>query len=214
MRETEYLTPGLRLKLMAQASIKSKLVAVLVGFRHRRFLVVERPTVGGAPVSMETGTRWLASFLNQGCVFSFATEVLGATHAPFPLVFLEYPERFDETSLRQGKRFPVQISTLIEAHGVPANGDPAKGLIRDLSDGGCQLVTTHAFAVGTMVRLTLALKPDQSLSDLMAEVKSQADLGGRFVLGMSFAPGLTSDSYQVLRRFIEDLRAMPLRFDT
>ena len=197
---------------MALTTVKSKMSATLVGMKPKKYLIVEQPTVRGLPYRMEEGTEWSANFLNKGTIVGFSTSVLGASRHPFPLVFLSYPDQAELTSLRQDKRYPVNIKAgchVVEP--VNAERKPEAGLVRDISEGGCQMLTGSTFGIGDILELTLELPDRERLAGVLAEVKSCRELGGRYLLGLSFAVGFSRESYLALKGFINSLGAIPLR---
>ena len=206
--------PGLRIKVMARSSAKSRMITQLVGYKPKRYLALEPPVVNGVHVRMEKGTEWTVSFINEGTVYSFASWVLGASAHPFHLLFLSYPKEVEQAGLREGKRFPVNIQTLCAPfhQGPEESFQPSQGIIRDISDGGCQLATTREFKPGQRIDLTLALPDQEPLKKLPAEVMSSRELGeGKYLLGLSFTAGLASDEYKRLKSFLANLSALPLR---
>ena len=215
MISPEVLVPGLRMKLISTSSTKSKLVSHLVGFnKQKKYLIIEQPILGGMPARMDEGMAWTINFIFDGIIYHFTAHVLGSCSRPVNVTFLTYPESLDRTTLRTGKRFPVNIKALC----VPSSSrdsEEAKriqGIIRDISEGGCQFGTTVQFDPGETLDLTMELPDQEPLEDLPAEVVSSRNIGGdRYLYGLSFRPSFTSESYQGLRKFIGYLEALPLR---
>jgi c-di-GMP-binding flagellar brake protein YcgR len=212
MVNPDIFTPGVKIKLMALTTVKSKMSTTLVGVKPNKYLIVEQPTVRGLPYRMEEGTDWSANFLNKGTIVGFSARVLGASRHPYPLVFFNYPDQAELTSLRQDKRYPVNLKAVCHlVEPVETGRKPEAGLVRDISEGGCQMLTGSRFNVGDLLELTLDLPDRERLTGVLVEVKSCRDLGGRFILGLSFAVGFSRESYLALKGFINSLGAVPLR---
>ncbi|MFH1090673.1 MAG: flagellar brake protein [Pseudomonadota bacterium] len=213
MVDPNIFVPGLKFRLLGMSTIKAKLASRLVGYRIKKYLVLEQPSHQGLPARMEEGTGWSVSFINEGDIISFNSTIIGSCRYPVPLIFLSYPESVDRTTLRQGKRFPVSIkAACTRVDGQPdLKVDPVPCLIRDISGGGCQVITATAFDPGDTLDITMELPDNRRLEGILAEVKSVRSLGGRYVLGLSFAVGLGLDGYKGLRSFTDSLMTTPIR---
>lgn len=200
--------------MMALESIKSKLQATLVGYRKNRYLIVERPSAGTTPLGLTEGTRWMVNFVREGDIYTFQSQVMGTVSRPIPLIFLVYPKEINRTSLRQADRIPVNLPVLMRQNSASNQEEypTYKGLIRDISEGGCQVVTTFAYPIETLLQLTVVIDEERRMENVTAEVKSHQNLGERHVLGLSFMPGRTTDVYPRLVAFVEQLKSMPIRF--
>ncbi|MEW5721969.1 MAG: flagellar brake protein, partial [Thermodesulfobacteriota bacterium] len=195
------------------SAIRSKFLTRLIGYKVGAYLLLEWPKLSGALVRIEEGTTWACSFINSGVVFGFTGLVLGATRSPVPLIFLEYPAAVEQTNLRQEKRIPVNLDVTLSARSGNGgrNQETVNGLIRDISAGGCQVITTEECTSGATVELMLRLPEQDPIQGLQAEVKSCQRLGGNYLLGLRFLPGEGSAGRRRLQVFLEGLKAMPLR---
>lgn len=192
--------------------MKAKYLTMLVGYRARKYVIVERPTIGGMPARMEDGTAWAVNFVHDGSIYGFTAYILGSNNHPFPLAFLSYPESLDRTELRQSQRFPVHLSVSFAPEASAA--DPATnwepGIIRDISEGGCLLLSTVAHEPGTLLILNLRLPIQGEIQGLVADIKSSRGQSGRHLLGLSFVD-FGDDGYRKLTAYIESLRTMAIR---
>ncbi len=204
---------GSKIKLMAFTSAKSKVVTSLVGYKTGKYILTEQPKVNGIPTRLEEGTNWAANFVFEGNIVSFATHVLGSCKIPIPLMFLSYPESVEYTGLRQGKRYPVQIGGYITIKKEPSDSgvEPTQMVIRDISEGGCQMGTKSDLHPGDVVQLTMNLPNGTSIESLEAEVKTSRNAGGYYLLGLSFNVGRASNGYQDIREFINGLESTGIR---
>ena len=212
MVSPDIFTPGVKIKLMALTTVKSKMSASLLGYKAGKYLIVDQPMVRGLPFRMEDGTDWSVNFLNKGTIVSFTARVLGVSRMPFPLVFLSYPEQAELTSLRQDRRYPVDIRAVCRLSDPEGGGRKLEpGLVRDISEGGCQMLVGVSYNVGDLVELSLDLPERGPLAGILAEVKSCREVGDRHLLGLSFAVGVSRESYLALKGFIYSLGTIPLR---
>jgi hypothetical protein len=108
----DVLVAGTTLRLVALAPTKSKWSTMLIGARPGRYLLVEMPRAGGAPMKLDEGSLWSANFISRGVVDSFDVEVVGAAVRPVPLLILTYPEEVEAAVLRTVKRYPVHIPVI------------------------------------------------------------------------------------------------------
>lgn len=204
---------GTKIKLMTFRSAKSKVVASLVGYKAGKYLLTEQPIVNGIPTRLEEGTSWVANFVYDGNIISFTTQVLGSCKTPISLTILSYPDSVEYTGLRRGKRYPVQIGGFITIRKEPELSiiEPAQVVIRDISEGGCQMGTKMDLHPGDVVQLTLNLPNGRSIESLEAEVKSSRNVGGYYLLGLSFKAGSTGNGYQEILEFINSLESTGIR---
>ncbi len=208
MFSPDIFVPGLRLKMVALSSLKSKFVTYLIGYKVRKYLVVERPLSGGVPARLEQGTEWSVNFVHQGQIYGFNTQILGASAAPVPLTFLGYPESVERTELRQSQRYPVQLATVFRPE--TQDGGPFNGVIVDISEGGCLMAATVGLPAGSSLSLQLDLPTQGEAKGLTAEIKSLRGQEGRYLMGLCFTD-FGDDGYPKLKAYIESLRAMALR---
>lgn len=213
MLTPDVLAPGTRIKLVAFSSTKAKLSSTLLGYKLNKCLIIERPTSRGISARVGDGTEWTVSFINEGNMVYFTAHVLGTSTHPMPLVFLSYPEKVEINVLRQTKRFPVFIKGNLsyKAPNPESGVQRTEIIISDISEGGCQLGSKIRCSPGEIVHLELDLPKDQHLSGLKAEVKSCNDLGGKYLMGVSFGVSATSEIYKGIQQFINELKAIPLR---
>jgi c-di-GMP-binding flagellar brake protein YcgR len=214
MALTDIFIPGVSVKLFTKASIKSKVNTLLVGYKKNEYLAIEKPSPDGNWNKLEQGTDWTANLINEGNIYSFQTYILGFCRQPYPLVFIHYPQKIQRTSLRQGKRIPVEIKALCKSEDSPdgTNVQPVKGIVRDISEGGCLLVTKRKLLPGQIMELTLLLNREESIEGVQAEVRSSREIeNNMFLLGLAFSSHLTNDGYKRLKQMLDGLNLLPLR---
>ena len=197
--------------MVALAAVRSKFVTFIIGYKANRFIIVERPSIGGVAARLEQGTEWAVNFVHQGQIFGFTTQILGNSSQPVALTFLSYPDTVERTDLRQSQRFPVQLNATIAPEGVSGNGANIRpGIVVDISEGGCLLATTASHVAGTNLSLDIELPTQGSASGMTAEVKSQRGQEGKYLLGLCFTD-FGDDGYNKLKAYFDFLRTMAIR---
>ncbi|MDR2352050.1 MAG: flagellar brake protein [Deltaproteobacteria bacterium] len=206
----DILISGLRIRILAMETTKSKWNTILVGSRPGRFLVLDMPKANNMPVKLDDGSRWVVNFISHGQIFTFNSEVIGSSYRPFPLVFFSFPSTIEISNLRNDKRYPVNIPVTLESLHKP--GDfMAKGLMLDLSWGGCLAASTVDIPMEVPLRMTLYLDNTSTVEGLEVEKKSCRNKQGTFYTGFSF---LSTNSVEVTDRIgelIHEIESIPLR---
>ena len=226
----DVLVSGTTIRLVALATTKSKLSTMLIGARPGRYLVVEMPRVGGAPMKLDEGTSWSANFISRGVVYSFDVEVLGATFRPVPLLTLTYPEEAEVAVLRTVKRYPVNIPVVSKVAqwpkhrpGEPEEGEmppppppppaePLKALAVDISEGGFMMASPQALAPEAVMDNSFYLPREEPLNGLKAVVRTCRGKSGGYFIGLAFIPSRSpSEPLSRLVDLIDRIEKMPLR---
>ena len=211
MENQEYLKPGLRVNLVALGTLRSRYVTHLLAWKKNNFLLFESPVVSGLPAKMEVGAKWSAHFVNQGEMVGFKTEVIAQSRKPAHLFFTSFPEEMDRRPLRHGKRYPVRMKAIIHSDlSGDAKDAVIKGIIVNISDGGCLFKAVSGCPADIVVQMYLALPNSRKPVMVQCEVKScQANKGG-YHIGLSFIT--SSGEYQKVKDYVAKLDALPLRF--
>jgi c-di-GMP-binding flagellar brake protein YcgR len=205
----EVLTCGLRVRLLAMETTKSKWSASLVGAKTGRYLIFETPRVNSLPVIFDDGSRWSVNFIAHGLIHLFDCEVIGSISRPTSLVFFTYPEKAEISNLRTVKRYPVRIPATFET--LPPEPEfAAKGLVLDLSSGGCLTATTMEIAATAPLKMTLYLGQSSTV-DLLVEKRTFRQQQGTFFTGFSFMATNPANVAERLENFLNDIQSMPLR---
>ncbi|MFH1136370.1 MAG: flagellar brake protein [Pseudomonadota bacterium] len=210
MENQFFLKPGLKINLVALGTLKSRYATQLLGWKKSLFLLMEAPVISGLPARLEEGTRWAAHFVNKGEMVGFQTEVIAQAKKPAPLFFSSYPAEVDRRPLRQEKRFPVRIKAIFHprAEGI-AKEEVIKGTIVNISSGGCQLKSTGACPVDSVIQLFMALPDSRKPVTVQCEVKSCRAASGGYIIGLGFLT--TSGEYALVRDYVSRLGSFPLR---
>jgi c-di-GMP-binding flagellar brake protein YcgR len=193
---------------------KSKWDTIFIGSKPRRYLILEQPKVNGLPVKFDDNSKWSINFINNGQIFNFLSEVIGSCSRPVPLVFLSYPESVETANLRHAKRYPVRIPMTAEETEPQGEETPpafTKGLILDLSIGGCLAATTGDLPLERNLSVNLYLDDRESINGLKMEKKCGRRVMGTFYSGLSFLPTNKPEAIAKISEIISGIENIPLR---
>lgn len=222
----DVLISGTTIRLLALETTKSKWTTILIGARPGRYLIVEMPKMGGAPVKLDDGTKWAVNFISKGAVYSFNSEILGYTYRLVPLLFLSYPQQVEVANLRNEKRYPVNIPAISKVVLPPPdfkgaseeeNGAAAlpegeiSTLVVDISEGGFMMISPVALPPETTIEAVFHLPQGDPIAGLQAVVKTCRGKPGGFLTGLSLAQSNPPEAISRLGNFITSIENMPLR---
>jgi c-di-GMP-binding flagellar brake protein YcgR len=206
------LAPGLKVRLLAMETTKSKWDTIYIGSKPKRYLILEQPRINGLPIKFDDNSKWSINFINNGQIFNFRCEVIGTCSRPVPLLFLSYPDSVETANLRNNKRYPVRIPMTVEAAAEEGPEEPlAKGLILDLSLGGCLAATTADLPPERTLLVTLYFDDKKIINGVKMEKKSGRRVMGTFYSGLSFLPTNSPEVNNQVTDIINDIENIPLR---
>ncbi|WP_161946149.1 flagellar brake protein [Desulfonatronum thiosulfatophilum] len=126
------------MKVMVELpGMKDKLHTRFVGYINKRCVITTIPLVPEVNRSMlyehlYKGNAMTVRFIKSGSVLGFATLIQHVSFSPFPLLFLEFPDKIESFNLRKDSRvnclFPVAMAL---------NGTTIQGALLDISKSGC-----------------------------------------------------------------------------
>ncbi|GAB6057798.1 flagellar brake protein [Desulfonatronum parangueonense] len=126
------------MKVMVELpGMKDKLHTRFVGYINKRCVITMIPVVPEVNRSMlyehlYKGNSMTVRFIKSGSVLGFATVIQHVSFSPFPLLFLEFPDRIESYNLRKDSRvsclFPVKMAI---------KGVTIQGALLDISKSGC-----------------------------------------------------------------------------
>ncbi|MDR2302645.1 MAG: flagellar brake protein [Deltaproteobacteria bacterium] len=206
----EILFPGQRIRLMAMGTIKSKWSTILIGSRPGRYLIIEVPKVNGLPVVLDEGSSWSINFIARGQILIFPSEVVSSINRPHALAFLSWPQTVEISNLRTDKRYPVNIPVTFALAENP-NEIVAKGLVLDISWGGCLAASTMELPEQTLLTMTMYLDSNSAIEGLIVEKKGSRNQQGTSYTGLSFLASNKVEVTDRLTEFLSDIESMPLR---
>ncbi|MDR2725254.1 MAG: flagellar brake protein [Candidatus Adiutrix sp.] len=232
----DVLVVGTTIRLVALETTRAKWSTMLIGARPGRYLVVEMPHVNGVHMKLDDGTHWSANFISRGAVYSFNTEVLGATFRPAPILTLSYPEDVEVAMLRMVKRYPVNIPVVSkvvhwpkpsaehpedgEPHEPPLHHAPpplkpeasVKALVVDISEGGFLMACPQALAADAIMENNFYLPREEPVSGVQAVVRTCRGKPGGYFIGLAYIPSNSPpEPLARLNELITSIENMPLR---
>lgn len=192
---TSFLTVGLSLKLSFTLNgQKGMYGSTLLGWKDYAWLVCEWPLQVGHGAEIPRGTPCTVSYLHDGKLVGYRTEIRDMLSAPVPLLFIAFPQTVEEMHLRKHARVSSCEPIVLErVDGNAVGGAPSAaivgGLLQNLSIGGCSVIVPHAPAwlrAGTTLRMEFELAGLGHVTNLTGLVKSAEAAEGTWTLGIAF----------------------------
>lgn len=182
LQKKDYFKVGLPLSLHEEIADKTSYYQTeLIGWKKDHFLIADHPLLEGRPAEVSKGLSFIGHFQIFRTVYGFETSILDIGKKPFPVIFLAYPDMVKEMYLRRHKRletnFPASIHSIVTR----------KGDIRDLSEGGCLLVTDYYYEVGSQFYLSFDLPNGPKIEHVKATVRNVRRADSKVLLGIEFA---------------------------
>ncbi|MCC6141066.1 MAG: flagellar brake protein [Nitrospira sp.] len=190
-----FLTVGLSLKLSITLNgQKGMYGSTLLGWKDYAWLVCEWPLQVGSGVDIPPGTPCTVSYLHDGKLVGYRTEIRDRLSAPVPLLFIAFPQTVEEMHLRKHTRvLSSEPIILVRANGSAAGRAPSAaivgGLLQNLSTGGCSVIVPQApswLRTGTALRMEFELAGLGHVTNLTGLVKSAEPAQGSWTLGIEF----------------------------
>lgn len=183
-------------------------VDVGAGGRPMRSVSVEEITskeITTSTVLGRAGESAVFLYTGPNGKFRFATKIVGVSGTS---TRFEVPTRIDSVGGAGQKRSSVRMDVLVQgswrfAPGSKGVGEFMKGSLRDISRGGCALITDRAFKLGQMLEVRMNLRTDAAPLTVLGEVmrSEQIPTSGRFSNGLKFV-GIRPDEDQLILEFI------------
>ncbi|MBH0201266.1 MAG: flagellar brake protein [Nitrospira sp.] len=192
-----FLSVGLPLKLsftLGQQKVMHG--STLLGWKDHEWLVCEWPIQLGYDQHIEGGTPCTVSYLHDGKLVGYRSDIRNLIVAPVPLLFVAYPKAVEEMYLRKHLRVSANEPTLLmrvthansSGSALPTS-DYFGGLLKDLSEGGCSvlLVGTPTWVrPGTTVHMEFELPGLGHITNLTGLVKNADTHQGGDLIGIEF----------------------------
>jgi c-di-GMP-binding flagellar brake protein YcgR len=176
-----------------------------VGLSGTDFLVLRVPLTTGSRERFREGNTLTFRYLNQGSLVGFRSEVLHYMASPFSLLFVSYPMEIETRQLRDSRRVPCNFPAVLDA-----GSRTIKGVISDISDGGCLFVHDPAgdeefeLRPGEQVAGSFHVLEKTKKYPFKARVTSMQACGDKRLAGLSFDPAQTRLPDSV-RDYIEEI---------
>jgi c-di-GMP-binding flagellar brake protein YcgR len=193
-----FLTVGLPLKIsLVLEGQKAMYGSALLGWKEHAWLVCEWPLQLGQVSNLSAGTPCTISYLLDGKLVGYRTEIRDAIAAPVPLLFIAFPQTVEEMHLRKHVRVSSSEPAILTRvdhtqHGIAAaisSADYAGGLVKDLSLSGCRIAlakTPPWIRPGVSIRLEFELPGLGHVTNLTGVVKNSEGLNGTDIIGIEF----------------------------
>jgi len=177
----------LHIKLSDKAE---RLPAKLIGMDVGAYLIVQPQNPVKLFDQVFKGKEVVVRYLSDGAVFGFESKVIYFVVQPARLLFLTYPSKIQSCEIREHKRYDC----LCDAQLVLA-GAPCRGVVANISMGGCQFVTedldeeqTARIKVEDGVMLSFQPPAGAPVESLAGEVRNvtrsngvRSEIGIRFI---------------------------------
>ncbi len=191
-----FLTVGLSLKLsLTLNGQKGMYGSTLLGWKDHAWLVCEWPLQIGHGTDIPSGTPCTVSYLHDGKLVGYRTEVRDMLTSPVPLLFIAFPQSVEEMHLRKHTRVsscePVVLERLDgeTGSGSHVSSKVVGGLLQNLSLGGCSVIVPQApswIRPGTRIRMEFELAGLGHVTNLTGVVKTADAREGTSSLGIEF----------------------------
>jgi len=196
-RSGSFLTVGLSLKIsLTLGGQKVMYGSTLLGWRETSWLICEWPSQLGYAAGIEAGMPCTVSYLHDGKLVGYRTEIRDMVSSPVPLLFIAFPRTVEEMHLRKHARVTSSEPALLTRAdrmapqgAVMASEDYAGGLVKDVSLGGCCIAlakTPSWVKPGATLRLEFELPGLGHVTNLTGVVKNTECRDGSDLIGVEF----------------------------
>ena len=176
--------------IQIQFSEKSRRVnAKFIGMDPGAYIIVTLPKIEELKEQLFREEKIILRYITDGTIFGFESNVIALNVQPVNMLFLTYPRKIQSCEIRKHNRFDCTYYSHIIVSGVNY-----KGMITNISMGGCQFVMdqlgehgTSEVKAGDSVNLsfqTLEERPFESLTGEVRNIKcsdSRVEIGIRFL---------------------------------
>ncbi|MAE05658.1 MAG: hypothetical protein CMH76_04920 [Nitrospinae bacterium] len=149
----------------------------LIGWDEGGCMMLEQPTHGGSAVQLTKDLHLVGRGMYEGRVWGFKSNVMFQTAQPFRILFLVYPDQIEEISLWKADRISVNLEIFISARKhvfaeAMKSKSSAKGVIKNISNGGCSISCPLRFEMNMPVFISGELPNGKTLDNVMGFVKN------------------------------------------
>lgn len=194
---SSFLTVGLSLKIsLTLDQEKVMFGSALLGWKEHSWLVCEWPLQLGHTTEIPKGTPCTVSYLLDGKLVGYRTEIRDMITSPVPLLFIAFPQTIEEMHLRKHTRVSSSEPALLMRTGSQsqtsspiASSDYTGGLVKDLSIGGCSIAlakTPSWIRPGSTLRMEFELPGLGHVTNLTGVVKNTEGKDGTDIVGIEF----------------------------
>lgn len=192
-----FLTVGHLLKLsLTLHDQKAMYGSTLLGWKEHAWLVCEWPAQLGHGTDIPRGTPCTVSYLHDGKLVGYRTDIRDLVMSPVPLLFIAFPQMVEEMHLRKHTRVSSCEPALLmrmDATGAASSpmlsADFAGGMLKDVSLGGCSVALSQTPAwvrPGAAIRIEFELPGLGHVTNLTGLVKNREERDGAELVGVEF----------------------------
>jgi len=192
-----FLSVGLAIKLSLTLDEQKVMYgSTLLGWKDHAWLVCEWPLPLSHDQRVESGTPCTVSYLHDGKLVGYRSEIRDLITSPVRLLFLAYPKTVEEMHLRKHLRasasepiIVMQADTTNPSMPVLPASNYFGGLLKDLSEGGCSVTLARRpswLRSGSTVRLEFELPGLGHITNLTGVVKNVDVRHGSETIGLEF----------------------------
>lgn len=170
------LPPGLPM-LFQFSGQKSSYKTSYVGAAPGDAVIMALPMNPGVTQLLAEAYSIVIRFVHEGQAYGFESHFVAAIRKPFPLLFVTYPHRVHQVTVRACERL-----ALLERAVLSAGGTRLEGVMTDVSCGGCKVKlprseSSLALAAGgeVVVEFSMSMEEDVpiALKGMLVEVDSE-----------------------------------------
>lgn len=170
---------------------KVRMQSRLIGWDEGGCMMIEQPVRGGSGVQLNKDLAVVGRGMHDGKVIGFKSTVLFQAVQPFRILFLSYPDQIEEISLRKTERINATIDVLLSARKhsyeeLKAKEDSPKGVIKNISFGGCSISCPFRFEVNMPIFISCELPNGQTVDNVMGFVKNVTRDQNENIYGIQF----------------------------
>jgi c-di-GMP-binding flagellar brake protein YcgR len=173
--------------------MEGKMKSMVVGQEPSEFLIVKAP-VGHAGVrrNLFEGNKVTVRYAHHGHVYGFDSFILAVVNKPRSLLFLDYPTKIAQASLRKNERFDCYIPCK-----AAFNDNEEQGTIVDASLCGCRCLlpslSRHSERkpprIDQEIVLSFESPADETQMEIAARVINTTEYHSAARVGMAFNEG-------------------------
>ncbi|MFC1492152.1 flagellar brake domain-containing protein [Nitrospinota bacterium] len=184
---------------------KVRMHSRLIGWDEGDCMMLEQPIRGGSGVQLPKDLAVVGRGMYEGRVWGFKANVLFQTVQPFRILFLSYPAQIEEVSLRKSERIQTSVDVILSARKhvyeeLKDSKDASRGVIKNISTGGCNISCPFRFEVNMPVFISGELPTGKVMENLMGFVRNVTRDQSNNFYGIQFEE--RSGSLDTLREFI------------
>ncbi|NQU41690.1 flagellar brake protein [bacterium] len=124
--------------LVERPSTRTRGMCRILGAQDPNYLILEMPQAQSQPLFTSHNDKCIVRFMSEGSAYGFRGRVTRIFHEPFPMLIVEYPEDYEEITVRSSPRVEcnIQVAMRLDAE---ADALELRATVVDMSTGGIRL---------------------------------------------------------------------------